>query len=338
MSTKRARSESPVLLPTASTSAAQAIRHYPWAGPTQSPKTQRGQPGYGEPQERRLKVYKRDVPKKTQDRADRVMTQRFFCVGRDRTSPVSEEFKVLGSTGNVYTCCIAHVPTCDCPDGQKGNHCKHLIFVLLKILQVPVLESNLWYQSALLTSELEAIFANARPAPRTLLEERVQRMYRLATGEVEAEGKAEVEGSQTVTQKRIPQEGDSCPICYEDFEPGSEQGLVFCLSIKGCGNALHKPCFGNWALTVNPVTCPLCREKWHVTPSGTGSSSQAGPSYSSEGYLNLAAQAGLSAVRDTSSYYSGPRRGEKGRQWNRRDRYGGAYDDDDYTCDYDGGF
>ncbi|GAA6020848.1 hypothetical protein JCM11491_000003, partial [Sporobolomyces phaffii] len=84
-------------------------------------------------------------------------------------------------------------------------------------------------------------------------------------------------------------------------------------------------------------TCPLCREKWN--DAGTGSNSNrgaaAGPSYSSEGYLNLAASAGISAQRDTStlldddndddddrSDYHGPRRGSKypyGRRGSRRE-------------------
>lgn len=42
-------------------------------------------------------------PQATRERADRVYSQRFFCVDRTRTGEITEEFKVLGSTGNVYT-------------------------------------------------------------------------------------------------------------------------------------------------------------------------------------------------------------------------------------------
>ena len=55
-----------------------------------------------------------------------------------------ETFKVLGSTGNVYTVRIDTLPSCDCmftteigcpvsliprsgPDALKGNHCKHIV-------------------------------------------------------------------------------------------------------------------------------------------------------------------------------------------------------------------
>ncbi|GAA5828969.1 hypothetical protein JCM5353_005186 [Sporobolomyces roseus] len=341
---KRERSPSPLA------HALPLERLYPSAGPQpKPPKKIKGEDGQPIPQpiiEKRLKLYKKTCPKATQERVDRVMSQRFFCIGRERTSELSEDFKVLGSTGNVYTIRICNVSTCDCPDGQKGNHCKHILFVYLKILQVPH-SVNLWYQSALLTTELRAIFANARPAPQDQLAERVKKMYKLATGKdqgIAKEGEFEVEEEEEeVVKKRIPQEGDSCPICYEDFEPNSTTGLVFCLSIQGCGNALHAPCFSQWERTSRPVTCPLCREKWHSPTATNAGSNQAGPSVSSEGYLNFAAQAGISGHRDTSTYYNGPRRGEKyrggaygydgGRYGGSYGRYGGGgarYEDDEF--------
>jgi len=58
---------------------------------------------------------------------------------------LKEAFKVLGSTGNVYTVTISHVPSCDCPDALKGNHCKHILFIFLKVLGVPE-SSGHYYQ------------------------------------------------------------------------------------------------------------------------------------------------------------------------------------------------
>ncbi|GAA5886022.1 hypothetical protein JCM6882_004236 [Rhodosporidiobolus microsporus] len=299
-------------------------RIYPVAAPHPK-KPKKSDPDYGlPPPEKREKLFKKSCPVATQERADRVYSQRFFCVDRTRTSDITEEFKVLGSTGNQYTVKIGKQPTCNCPDGSKGNTCKHRLFVLLKrLLQVPK-SSNLWYQSGLLTSELAAIFAHARPAPRTMLDERVSKAFRIATGAEKPEEGASA-GGGGVVKKRIPQAEDSCPICYEDFTPGSETGLVFCLSVTGCGNPLHSECFANWASTCKPTTCPLCREKWvgaDATASASGSA-QAGPSYS-EGYANFALQAGISTKRDTSSYYRGPRRGE------RYDGGWGRYGEDDY--------
>lgn len=67
-------------------------------------------------------------------------------IERERNSEeLRETFKVLGSTGNVYTVNIDTLPSCDCtyatneldalcpllpcsgPDALKGNHCKHIV-------------------------------------------------------------------------------------------------------------------------------------------------------------------------------------------------------------------
>lgn len=48
----------------------------------------------------------------------------------------------------------------------------------------------------------------------------------------------------------------------------------------------------------------------------------------SEGYVNLADIAGVSRERDTTSYYQGPRRGQ--RHYGYQSYGGGDGDDDDY--------
>ena len=66
------------------------------------------------------------------------MMQRFFLIDREKQEgALSEKFLVLGSTGNVYTVMIKHVLSCDCPDALKGNHCKHILFVLIRVLHQP---------------------------------------------------------------------------------------------------------------------------------------------------------------------------------------------------------
>ncbi|POY74544.1 hypothetical protein BMF94_2305 [Rhodotorula taiwanensis] len=314
----------------AGTTSAARTHVWPQARPAVKRKKTANKDDQVEPEpEKRLRVYKKACPKATLERADRVFAQRFFCVDRKRTSPTAEHFSVLGSTGNLYTVKIQNLPSCDCPDGAKGNHCKHLLFVFLKVLGVPT-HSNLWYQSALLTSELEAIFALARPAPCNVLEDRVKTAFEIATGKKKVDTSTDAGGGDGLVKKRIPQEGDSCPICYEDFEAGKKTGLIFCLSISGCGNALHRECFQNWAKTSKPTTCPLCRETWSSTSAAADSSSAnalAGPSFSADGYQNFAAQAGLSTVRDTTSYYHGPRRGESYRSGGGRRK---RYEDDGY--------
>ena len=41
-------------------------------------------------------------------------------------------------------------------------------------------------------------------------------------------------------KKRVPEEGDDCPICYESMYNVDAKKLIFC---DVCGNALHTECF-----------------------------------------------------------------------------------------------
>ena len=42
-----------------------------------------------------------------------------------------EVIELAGSTGNVYEVTIGRQPSCTCPDNQKGNQCKHIVYVRL---------------------------------------------------------------------------------------------------------------------------------------------------------------------------------------------------------------
>ncbi|KAF9218198.1 hypothetical protein BS17DRAFT_883543, partial [Gyrodon lividus] len=173
--------------------------------------------------EKRGAMTKKKCPKNILGRVERVLSQRqvFFMIDRRQNDgELGEEFSVLGSTGNVgpvafliyyshidlnrYTrspstkhlrVLVCTIDACKSrlssllnalsytgPDATKGNHCKHILFIFLKVLQVPQ-DSHVWYQKALLTSELAAIFADAPPAPNSLAYQRVRDAYVQSTGQ-----------------------------------------------------------------------------------------------------------------------------------------------------------
>ncbi|KAH8997593.1 hypothetical protein EDB92DRAFT_1447818 [Lactarius akahatsu] len=203
--------------------------------------------------EKRGAKLKKSCPKNILDRVARVMSQRFFMIDRRREgNELREEFKVLGSTGNVYTVTIGKLPSCDCPDASRGNHCKHILFIYLKVLQVPQ-SSGLWYQKALLTNELESIFTNAPLAPGVLAHDSVRNAYASATGKNQT-------AESSSTKRRVPGPEDSCPICYESMHGESEGRLTFC---EECGNALHSECFEQWRRSAAKLTCVWCRAEWN---------------------------------------------------------------------------
>jgi len=111
------------------------------------------------------------------------------------------------------------------------------------VLQVSQ-QSGLWYQKcvinltttsswltfpsqnrALLTFELETIFAQAPLAPNSIAHPRIRDAYARATGKISATAsfsKAQPENEK----KRIPGPEDDCPICYEGMHGADKNKLT----------------------------------------------------------------------------------------------------------------
>ncbi|CAK3794974.1 hypothetical protein AC579_8820 [Lecanosticta acicola] len=234
-------------------------------------------------EERRLKRFRAKLPGAYHDIRHRALTQRMFVIDRQRHAPKQEEgslvehatetISLAGTTGNIYTIDIDRVPTCDCPHARKGNQCKHLVYVMARVLRVP---ENLEYQLAYLSSELKQIFEKAPPLPSETV----------------------VESEKDGNRKKL--EGE-CPICCVDFEPeNAKEQVVYCKA--ACGNNIHKECFDQWARTKpGKVTCPFCRTPWDADGSDVKNVAKSG-AVNAEGYVNVAGQLGLSGQRDHSTY------------------------------------
>lgn len=88
-------------------------------------------------EEKRLRQFRRKPPISYIERLGRVQSQRMFLTGRERYmsedgSHEEEVFQLVGTTGNLYSVTISKLPSCTCPDGLKGNQCKHIIYVSFK--------------------------------------------------------------------------------------------------------------------------------------------------------------------------------------------------------------
>ncbi|KAH9070539.1 hypothetical protein Ae201684P_002896 [Aphanomyces euteiches] len=212
--------------------------------------------------EKRLSRYRSTPNQQTRDRIERAKHQRMFMIEKQVLSPLHQTFAVLGSTGNIYTVSIEHVPTCTCPDFLRGNLCKHILFVYLKCLRVNA-SSPLVFQKALLTSELRVIFESAsRVDPRVVANHQVIAHYKAAMN-----GESLEQEEVRVEQKSL--EGTDCPICFEDLADG--RPVVWCKA--QCGNNIHNECFDQWKKSKlqsgGQLTCVYCRSPW-----GDGSSSK----------------------------------------------------------------
>ena len=103
-------------------------------------------------EEKRLRLFRKNAPHSYLQKLARATSQRYFespvffmqlhvmlmlyvrmfVLDRMRggTDDVPEEtIAMAGSTGNVYHITICQVPRCTCPDSQKSNQCKHIIYV-----------------------------------------------------------------------------------------------------------------------------------------------------------------------------------------------------------------
>ncbi|KAK4174163.1 hypothetical protein QBC36DRAFT_45512 [Triangularia setosa] len=246
-------------------------------------------------EEKRLRRFRSKPPQSFHELYSRALTQRFFILSRTGTTPSSlqpnippsESIELTGSTGNIYTITISSLPSCTCPHFSSGKapQCKHIIYVLSRVLRA---KFDYVYQLAFLTSELDEIFASAPPI--------INNLDSGANSSDESDG------------KRKPIAGD-CPICFEEFDANDnkKEEIVWCKA--ACGQNIHKQCFDMWAATKKgqgrrEVTCPYCRSVWQKESEGelVKKVQKEKGKKNADGYVNVAEQLGISPVRDTSSY------------------------------------
>jgi Ring finger domain/SWIM zinc finger len=241
------------------------------------------------PSEKRLRKYRSTPTLAIRQRIDRARTQRLYLVERSDVTVLSGSsqcsFVVLGSTGNVYKVDFGPLPRCSCPDHKRGNLCKHILFVLLKVIGLDP-QSPLVYQSAYLETELQQIFALMtcrRVGGSVMASGQVRESYASLKSEDE-KGHA-VEG---VNRKSLDDDAD-CPICFDTMEPGAS--LAYCRA--ACGTNFHSDCIQRWLGQgkKGAATCPNCRQTWQ---------SEVKP-YFNMSYTNLGALQGQGKKRKTTN-------------------------------------
>lgn len=175
-----------------------------------------------------------------------------YLISRGQVSDSLEcNFVVLGSTGIVYNVCISKLPSCSCPDHRKGHLCKHILFVLLKVMGIDP-DSPLVYQAALLTSELREIFdcmANRRVGGVVMANSQVQTQYAASL-----KGESTTDTKTSGAKRKTLDQNADCPICFDSLSSGT---LTYCRAT--CGTNFHLDCIQRWLAQQrgNP-TCPNC--------------------------------------------------------------------------------
>lgn len=190
------------------------------------------------------------------------------------------DFFVLGATGNVYTVTLSTTPACTCPD--PAVPCKHILFVLLRVLGLSLDEACVWRQTLrpcqvarlVGTPTYPGVLAGARAR------ERFHQLWSARPASKATDGRQEASSGR-------PLDGAACPVCLEEMAPatppqgGGPAVAQAILTCRTCRNAVHAECFARWkrSRSRRAATCVVCRSRWR----------QPNREQEQEQYMNLAA-------------------------------------------------
>ena len=100
--------------------------------PPKKQKSKTGSHSKEKDEEKRLRVFRKKAPLSYLEKLERATSQRMFVIDRARGGTEEEPEETIdmaGTTGNIYSITISRLPKCTCPDNQRGNQCKHIVYV-----------------------------------------------------------------------------------------------------------------------------------------------------------------------------------------------------------------
>ena len=176
--------------------------------------------------------------------------------------PTSFVLKAEGSE-RKHRVNIGSVHSCSC--GARQQPCVHTAFVLLRVFRLSPADPRVW-QSSLTDAELEKL-VEARARAMAAMRANAQIFGTAAPSSSSARRRpARTPAGQVPRRELSEEEGEPCPICYEELTPEDEEGDTLDWCRKGCGKNVHRRCLAMLAehsASVNkPLTCPLCRSDW----------------------------------------------------------------------------
>ena len=198
---------------------------------------------------------------------------------------MAQKYVLLGSTGNAYDVHITEQSTCSCPDSQKGNLCKHIIFILAKVLKVPT-NSYLLCERAFSLDQLQSMFSYRRfNEADNIIRIRARNDVTAAYENMTKKG----------DQSQVIEVDAECAICYEALDKKKE----LMSTCNTCNHILHSDCLSIWLR--QSKTCVYCRSVWTASLSGQPTISSS--IIMNEGYINLGMLQGVLVERDMSIYH-----------------------------------
>ena len=193
-----------------------------------------------------------------------------FLLDYKLTSDNTKEFKICGSTKNIYTVTLTNqCIKCDCPDNHGGCYyfniiCKHSCFVLCKILKgdESIFEPLKKRNDILLTQD----YVNKLNVEFSKLNDRISNenqsivnktlvdKYKKLQNQDPKDSKAPYKNKFKYTGDLSEKgEHEVCVICFNELK--LDQLMVMC---PECRNIIHIDCMKKW-LNMGKTTCVYCR-------------------------------------------------------------------------------
>lgn len=166
----------------------------------------------------------------------RALNQKLYLIESIDINQYEKEYVVMGSTGNVYNVKINDEPSCNCPDyTQRKNRCKHIYFVLIRIMNVKKADQTCYNKK-----ELKNMFKHI-PSVTDFLK-------------VSSDIKKNYDNmkNKKISEKDLD---DSCPICLDDLLNGEK--LLTCK--YSCGKHVHDFCFNMYNKNKLKKECLYCK-------------------------------------------------------------------------------
>ena len=188
-------------------------------------------------------------------RKQRGLSQKIYLIESISVSEYVKKFNVCGTTGNVYTVSIKETPICTCPDHMvRRRRCKHIYFVLLRVLKVKYTmmfdddNSIDEDQEVYSQGELERMFNNCpRIVQNIMVNEQAKRKYN------------QIKNNMSMSKHKEKREQETCPVCLDDMDEDDE--LDYCKF--HCGNPIHIDCFKMWCRQRGTHRCVYCNNPWN---------------------------------------------------------------------------
>ncbi|CAH8281523.1 unnamed protein product [Eruca vesicaria subsp. sativa] len=232
-----------------------------------------------------------------EDRIVRALRHRLRLLSR----PNDATFHVLGATCNVYTVELTATPTCTCPDRKKP--CKHILFVLIRVLGIP-LDDKCLRQRRLRPCLLYRL-VSAPTRPECLASFHLQQRFLQLLSTVNSHYGGDTGSSSTrepdQPEKEMEEEAATCPICLDDISViksvngeyvGGEEIERAVVKCRVCKNKVHEDCMLKWRASRGrrPAICVVCRSRWRRVSGSSRTSNVGGNNEIAHGncYLNLA--------------------------------------------------